>query len=192
MPVQRVAVFGGTFDPVHNGHLHIAQIARKSLDLDLIVFVPCRQSPHKTSATEASEEDRCEMLACALADYPWATVSRIEIEQAPPSFSWCTAEAMREIFPEAQLFWLMGSDQWKVIDQWSRPEHLAELVEIIVFQRGKQPSVHPRFSAHFIQGAHPAAASEIRATAREGLRSDWLPPKVEQFILSNGLYGCGT
>lgn len=185
---QRIALFGGSFDPVHNGHLHIAQAARDSLELDRVLFIPCRQSPHKEAGTVASEDDRLEMLTLALEDLPWATVSEIEMLLPPPSFSWVTAEAMHEVYPEARLFWLMGADQWKVIQTWTRPDYLAELVEFIVHDRDGAPPEIPGFRVHFIRGDHPASATRIREGGPERFPEDWLPPKVEQFIRSRGLY----
>lgn len=187
---QRVALFGGTFDPVHLGHLQIAEAAREALKLDRVIFIPCRQSPHKEEGTLASEEDRLEMLEIALEDHPWAAVSEIEMLLPPPSYSWITAEAMREVYPGSRLFWLMGADQWSVIQSWTRPDHLADLVEFIVHDRGGESQSQPGFRAHYIQGSHPASASEIRSQAAIRLRSEWLDPKVEQFIRSRGLYGC--
>ena len=185
----RVALFGGTFDPVHLGHLAVAEAARKALKLDRVMFIPCRQSPHKEHGTLASEEDRLEMLELALAEFPWATVSEIEMLLPPPSYSWITAEAMREVYPESRLFWLMGSDQWSVIQSWNRPDHLADLVEFIVHDRGGESEPQPGFRAHMIKGAHPASASEIRSHAPTSLHSHWLAPKVERFIRLRGLYG---
>lgn len=193
MDISRVAIFGGTFDPVHLGHLHIAKTAREKLDLDLVIFIPCKQSPHKERATLANERERCAMLSLALDDYPWAAVSTIEIDQPPPSFSWLTAEALKDVFPDARLYWLMGTDQWKVIDQWARSDHLASMVDFIVFQRGDEPLPHPEYQAHFITGEHPAEASQIRAADCQGIvHHQWLDPKVEQFIQANGLYQCGA
>lgn len=184
----RIALFGGTFDPVHLGHLAIAEAARKALKLDRVIFIPCPQSPHKEHGTLASEEDRLEMLELALEELPWATVSEIEMLLPPPSYSWITAEAMREVYPESHLFWLMGSDQWSVIQSWNRPDHLADLVEFIVHDRGGESESQPGFRAHIIKGAHPASASEIRSHAPTRLHSHWLAPKVERFISLRGLY----
>ncbi len=187
---QRIALFGGSFDPVHLGHLQVAETARRALDLDLVLFIPCRQSPHKEDGTFASEEDRLEMLHLALHDLEWTAVSEIEMLLPPPSYSWITAEAMHEVYPEARLFWLMGADQWAAIQTWTRPDYLADLVEFIVHDRGAPPDPQPGFRVHFIHGDHPASATSIRAQAPESLPSRWLPPKVEQFIRLRGLYGC--
>ena len=108
----------------------------------------------------------------------------------PPSYSWMTAESMREVFPRARLFWLLGEDQWEVIETWSRPDHLAEMVEFIVHSRGGQPRPKTGFRAHFVAGDHPASGTRIREDAPQMLHGDWLHPDVERFIRSRGLYGC--
>jgi nicotinate-nucleotide adenylyltransferase len=187
---RRVALFGGTFDPVHLGHLAIAGMAREKMNLDRVIFIPCRQSPHKDQRPRASEDERIEMLELALAEEPWAVVSEIEMQLPPPSYSWVTAEAMAEIYSESRLFWLMGSDQWNAIQTWTRPGHLADLVEFIVHDRGDNPRPQPGFRVHFVPGSHPASASEIRGQAPEFLHSDWLHPDVAAFILARALYGC--
>ena len=186
---QRLALFGGSFDPVHLGHLQVARTARDALNLDQVLFIPCRQSPHKEDGTVANEEDRLAMLELATQNLPWATVSEIEMQLPPPSYSWITAEAVREIFPAARLFWLLGADQWRAIQSWARPEHLAHLVEFIVHDRGSPPPPIPGFRVHFIHGHHPASGHAIRQSPPDALPSAWLPPKVEQFIRSRGLYG---
>lgn len=191
MKPQRIALFGGSFDPVHLGHIHVARAAVEALSLDLVIFIPCRQSPHKDRATDAGEQDRISMLHLATAELPWAEISEIETFLPPPSYSWITAKAMREIFPAARLFWLMGEDQWSVIESWNHPEILGSLVEFIVHTRGGTPAHTPGFRAHFIDGDHPASASEIRRQAPSRLASEWLHPNVERHIRSGGLYGCG-
>ncbi len=189
---HRVALFGGSFDPVHLGHLQIAETAQRALALDRVIFIPCRQSPHKEDGPVASEEDRLAMLDLALEGLSWALLSEIEMQLPLPSYSWVTAEALQEVYPGARLFWLMGADQWSVIQTWARPEHLASQVEFIVHDRGEPPTPRPGFRVHFIRGNHPASASAIRARAPEYLPSEWLPEKVERFIRSRGLYGCRT
>ena len=191
MKPLRIALFGGTFDPVHLGHIAIAEAAVRELELNRVIFIPCRQSPHKSDQSEAGEEERLTMLDLATADLPWAAVSEIETFLPPPSYSWMTAECMQDVFPEARLFWLIGEDQWQVIETWSRPDHLAEMVEFIVHDRGGKPRPKPGFRAHFISGHHPASGTVLRESAPQGLKSEWLHPAVADFIRFNRLYGCG-
>ena len=189
-PARRVALFGGTFDPVHEGHLSIARAARDAMKLDRVVFIPCRQSPHKENHALASDDQRIDMLELALSNEPWALISEMEMHLPPPSYSWVTAEAMSKIYPESRLFWIVGSDQWSVIQSWARPEHLADLVEFIVLKRGDEMLSQPGFRSHFLQEEHPASAGEIRTRAESCLASEWLHPDVESYIRRHRLYGC--
>ena len=112
---QRICLFGGTFDPIHLGHTHIARAAVEQLELDLVLFLPCRQSPHKTDQQHADAKHRLAMCRLATADFPWAEVNDHDLTSPPPSYSWRTAQAMQKNFPLAQLYWLMGTDQWDAL-----------------------------------------------------------------------------
>jgi nicotinate-nucleotide adenylyltransferase len=190
MPAPRkIALFGGTFDPVHLGHLHLATQARESLKLDEVRFLPCRISPHKTGSQPASGEDRCEMLRLATEDLPWAVVDDFELQQPGPSYSYQTAEAMATRFPGARLFWIMGGDQWESLPRWKNPERLAELVEFIVLARGKIPEPREGCRLHFVHGQHPASATEIRGTFAGGKSTHpWLDTRVADWIDRHSLY----
>ena len=186
---RKIALFGGTFDPVHLGHIHLAELAKNSLELDEVRFLPCRISPHKTDRHPASGEDRAEMLRLATAGLPWAVVDEYELHQPGPSFSFQTAEAMAERFPGARLFWIMGGDQWEALPQWKRPEHLAKCVEFIVFSRGEPLQAREGYRWHFIQGGHPASATGIRHALSSGINShEWLHPDVSRWIADRQLY----
>lgn len=186
---QRIALFGGTFDPVHAGHLEVAQSAVQELDLDRVIFLPCRQSPHKVEAAGASEGQRYAMLELATQNAKWAEVSDWEFHQPIPSYSWRTAEAFAERYPDAKFFWLMGQDQWSVIKSWSRADYLASLVDFIVHDRDGMSSRSGE-GVSFLGGDHPASSSAIReALARRGkLPSSWLPPGVGDYLQKEGLY----
>ncbi|MEM1085426.1 MAG: nicotinate (nicotinamide) nucleotide adenylyltransferase [Verrucomicrobiota bacterium] len=186
---RRIALFGGTFDPVHLGHLRIAELAKNGLHLDQVRFLPCRISPHKTDRPPTSADHRLEMLRLALAETPWAVADDYELRIPPPSYSYLTAEAMRQRHPEARLFWLMGLDQWEALPGWREPERLAAVVEFIVFDRDGRPNPRPGMTLHHLQGNHPASASEIRESCRDGqLRTDWLPSPLATYIEQQGLY----
>ncbi|MCB1232427.1 MAG: nicotinate (nicotinamide) nucleotide adenylyltransferase [Verrucomicrobiae bacterium] len=186
---QRIALFGGTFDPVHNGHLDLAKLAFEKCGLDQIVFIPCARSPFKTESTLATSEQRFQMLELAIADLdfsPNASVSRFEIDREPPSYSWQTAAHFRERCPGSRLFWILGADQWEQIDRWAEPEKLRTWLDFIVVTRHRS-AVHSRhgWNATFLEFEHPASATAIR----EGHGGDdWLPVSVVDFIRKNRLY----
>ncbi len=191
MPAPRkIALFGGTFDPVHLGHIHLATLAKDTLDLDEVRFLPCRISPHKTGRQPASGEDRCEMLRIATEDLSWAVVDDFELHQPGPSYSFETAEAMAERFPDARLFWIMGGDQWDSLLKWKHPERLARCVEFIVLARGETPQPREGYRLHVIRGdGHPASATKIRETVSKGETTHpWLHPKVAEWIREKKIY----
>ncbi|MBL9154164.1 MAG: nicotinate (nicotinamide) nucleotide adenylyltransferase [Verrucomicrobiales bacterium] len=190
---QRIALFGGTFDPVHAGHLDLVALARRRCGLDRVSFIPCARSPFKAGAPVASSEQRLAMLALAIADRgweDWADVSRYEIDRPPPSYSWKTAQHFREKQPGSRLCWILGGDQWQQIDQWAEPKKLrASLTFIVVTRRGSTVAPRPGWEAEFLEFEHPASATAIRAgRAAPG----WLSPGVERYCREQGLYGLGN
>ncbi len=188
---RKIGLFGGTFDPVHLGHLHLAALARDALGLDEVRFLPCRISPLKTVNATANGAQRLEMLRLATAGLPWAVTDDFELTRTEPSFSYLTAEAMAEKFPTARLFWIMGGDQWNSLLRWTHPERLAACVEFIVLARGGDtPAPRPGYRLHVVHGQHPAAATTIREEISNGLVNiPWLAPAVEAWIRHHGIYG---
>jgi nicotinate-nucleotide adenylyltransferase len=184
-----IALFGGTFDPVHLGHIHIAEAARNALPLDEVRFIPCRVSPFKTANAPTRPEDRMEMLRLATRDLTWAVVDDFEVKREGPSYSWQTAGAMKARFPNSRLFWIMGTDQWELLPDWAHPEKLAACVEFIVFSRGSTPQPREGYRLHVVHAVHPASASGIReAIQRGGGKPEWLHPDVARLIEERGLY----
>ena len=186
---SKIGLFGGTFDPVHLGHLHLAGLAHDALALDEVRFLPCPISPHKLGSTPVSGEDRCEMLRLAIADLPWAVVDDFELRQAGPAYSYLTAEALAEKFPAARLYWIMGGDQWDALPAWKSPQRLARCVEFAVIARGEPPQPRDGYRLHVVRGHHPASSSAIRqALAIGAVSHDWLAPNVAAWIAAKGLY----
>ncbi|MCB1099989.1 MAG: nicotinate (nicotinamide) nucleotide adenylyltransferase [Verrucomicrobiae bacterium] len=188
-PPRRIALFGGTFDPVHDGHLFIASEARRLCDLDEVIFIPCWQSPHKQGQQAAASHHRVEMVRLAVEGLAWASVSDFEAVRAESSYSWQTAEHFAGALPGAQLFWLLGVDQWDVIDTWGRPDILAELLTFIVFGRnGRHPRSNPAFSSVFLPGNFDISATEIRHAIGENAIPEGLDARVADYVLHHQLY----
>ena len=186
---RRIALFGGTFDPVHLGHLRIATAARDAMALDEVRFLPCRISPHKTGSRPADGADRVEMLRRATRGLGWAVIDDFELKRDGVSYSWQTAEAMRERFPSARLFWILGTDQWSALPRWSHPERLAACVEFLVFGRGETPEPRDGSVMHPLSAPHPASSTEIRSAFAAGARSHpWVDPLVAEWIVGKRLY----
>ncbi len=185
----RIAFFGGTFDPVHLGHLEIAKKAKQALQLNEVVFIPCQQSPHKDTGPLASAEERFHMLTLACRKLPWARLSRYEIQAPPPSYTWKTLETLIPLYPkETQAFLLIGDDQWAALPSWKHPERIAQQVQFIVVGRNHQAQAREGYRAHFLKGDHPASASEIRALLAHGKKPPWLDPFVYTYLNDSKIY----
>ena len=186
---SRIALFGGTFDPVHLGHLAMAAQAKDVLKLDWVHYLPCQISPHKLDQTPTPAPQRLEMLEIATSNQPWAVVNDIEMKREGPSYSWMTAEAIKRHMPEARLYWIMGSDQWQAIEHWNQPLRLAACVEFVVFHRGDEPQERQGYKLRPMPPVHPANASGIRDAISKGVsKHHWLDAKVAAYIDQNGLY----
>lgn len=190
--VGAVALFGGSFDPPHAGHLAVAASARKHFGFDRIIFVPCNRSPHKNTPTGASGIQRMEMLKLLTASLSWAEVSDFEISQPPPSFTWVTVEHFaKEAGAETKLFWILGADQWKNIGLWNRSERLAKMLHFIVVARGGfQFQCRPGYDATLLEVAHPASSTQIRNLMAWGYPppEDWISGEQLAYIKEHQLY----
>lgn len=184
--MRRVGVFGGTFDPVHVGHLAIALAAIEAVPLEEVVFVPARRSPLKDSAPVASEADRHTMLLRAVAGEPRFTVSRLELERDPPSYTLDTLEALR---PRGELFLILGSDALADLPRWRSPERIRALATILVARRPGAPEPDGSLARAFDAPALDISSRELRARAARGRSLRYLVPDgVWQHIEHHGLY----
>jgi nicotinate-nucleotide adenylyltransferase len=175
---SRLAIFGGSFDPVHRGHLAMAAAARERLALDGVIFVPCAVSPFK-SGTVASGPQRRVMLETAIAEaeMDWAGIDDFELNRPAPSYSWRTARHFSTSRPRCEWHWILGTDQWDRIERWAEPEILRDLLHFIVFSRaGTVVRDRPGWRYTAIEFEHPASSTAIREdfTAHR----DWLTPAV--------------
>ena len=191
MPVKsKIAIFGGSFDPVHLGHVDLAAESKSAIGLDKIIFLPCLKSPHKTNIPSASPDQRLEMLKIATQEHEWIDVSRWEIDRPSPSYSWLAAEHFMNEFPGSEMFWIIGNDQWQKIETWAEPERLSENLTFVVFPReGQTPESKNNFKNIFIDFRHEASSTSIREhLATDQLASSLLNPQVKEFINQNRLY----
>lgn len=204
---MRLGVFGGSFDPVHVGHLRLARACREQAALDRVWFVPAATQPHKPSGPVASGADRLAMLRLALDGRAGLEASSIELDRGGVSY---TAETLRQIAaaePEAELFFLMGADTLRDLPNWREPGEVLRLATPLVVHRPGEPppdvsALAPLVSeARFAEIAAAASvemppmdisSSDIRARLGAGEPCDGrLPPAVESYAIARGVYSVG-
>jgi len=209
-------LYGGTFDPVHAGHLAVARAARAALRAD-IAFVPAADPPHR-AAPGASAVQRAGMLELAIAGEPGFTVDRRELHRAGPSYTVDTLRERRaELGPSAPLAWLVGADAFRGLTSWHQWRALFGLAHFVVAVRpghgldALPPDLAQACTGRWLAGAaglaarpagallrlemplHPASATELRRRLRAGEpHGGWLAPPVADFIGREGLYRGGT
>ena len=195
---KRLGVMGGTFDPIHYGHLVTAEEALWQFGLDEVVFVPTGQPWMKASREVSPAEDRYLMTVIATASNPRFSVSRIEVDRRGPTYTVDTLNELRErAEEEIELFFITGADAILEIFHWKDPEEVLALAHFIAaprpgydlqrFQR-EAPTSHPNVSVMDIP-ALAISSSDIRRRVREGHPIRYLVPEgVHTYILKAGLY----
>ena len=190
--LQSIAVFGGSFDPVHNGHVMIARSALAELELDRLIVMPAAQSPFKPDQTLAPAAARMEMLRAAFSGEPEIEISSWELDRGGVSYSIETLRALAVEHPEAQLFYLIGADHVATLPQWREADALAAAATFVVVPRpGAPEEAFPQpFSGRYLQGKPMAiSASEIRERVRAGRSvANLVPPPVAQLLNSMQIY----
>jgi nicotinate-nucleotide adenylyltransferase len=139
MAELRLGIFGGTFNPIHVGHLVLVESFRERLRLDRILFVPAGEPPHKGRRGLVSVLHRYAMVSLAIAGHPAFAVSDVEARRAGPSYSVETLETLAREWPGARLFFLMGGDTFLDLPNWRTPERLGTWATLVVGQRGESP-----------------------------------------------------
>ncbi len=204
LAAERLGFFGGSFDPVHLGHLHAAARAERAFGLDHVLYVPAARSPHKAQLTGASAEERLLLLRLALAGEARRSVWEYELERPAPSY---TIDALEELTRlragRGQLYLILGSDQLERLHEWRAIERVLELAQPIAIARPGAhqdsaalaarlaPAALARLAAGRVEGELvELAASELRERLARGedLR-DALPPRVYEEIRARSLYG---
>ena len=183
--MTRVGVFGGTFDPVHVGHLAIANAALDELGLDRVYFVPARRSPLKQDGPVASAEARLAMLTSATATEPRFKVSGIELDRKGPSFTLDTLEALRG---EGDLFLILGSDAYADFERWRDPARIRDLATVVLAARPGAPNA-PSGVRMLDSPLMDISSRELRARAARGRSLRYLVPEaVLRYVEEHRLY----
>lgn len=187
-----IGLFGGSFDPVHLGHLLVAQAACEEFELDRLHFIPAAQSPFKPDTQPTAPASRLRLLRLALAGRPRFQLDLQELERGGVSYSVATARDYRRRFPAARLYWLIGADHVPTLPQWREAGELAGLVEFLIIPRPGQPAapVPEPFRGHPLRGFPlGVSSSQIRERVRAGRPVDLLTgAAVAEAIRNMGLY----
>jgi len=199
-------LFGGTFDPVHRGHLALAQSAREAFGLTRVDFIPCRQPVHR-GQPGASPQQRLQMLRLALDDTPGFYINTIELERDRPSWAVDTLEQLHAQDPGHSLCWLMGADAWAGFARWREPERILQLSHVIVCARPGVPRPQTPFDDRLLRPGerlrdapagrvawhdmppNPCSSTRVRERLLAGQSpADCVDSAVLEFIHKNGLY----
>jgi len=190
--VQRIGLLGGSFNPVHLGHLLVAQAAREELQLSRLFFIPAAQSPFKPGLPLAPAEQRLRLLRLALAGQNDCEIDDQEIKRGGVSYTIDTLRDYVRRFPGAQLFYLMGADHVSQLPKWRDADELARLVEFVVLPRPGQaaaPLPAPFRGRALVGFPLGVSSSQIRERVKAGLPIDLLVgPAVAEAIGNNRLY----
>ncbi len=197
--MARLGLFGGTFDPVHTGHIALAEQVLTELFLDRIIFLPAGNPPHKTDKEVTDKLHRFRMVELATAENPRFFVSDYEIRKETKSYSYQTVEAFRAMYPEDELFFIVGGDSFRDFPKWVEYEKLMSLCSFIVVSR---PGIPPEGYFEGFRGdekpprvffvrnaAYDVSSTKIRAGFREQrFPMHLLPPAVAAYIQEHQLY----
>lgn len=196
---MKIGIYGGSFNPVHNGHIHLALSAVDELQLDRIFLVPSLISPHRSSAEYAPPDDRLEMLRLACEVSEKMNVCDYEIKSDRKSYTIYTVEEFRRRFPDDELFLLVGSDMFMIFETWNRFEEILKEVTLAVVSRKdgdrsaleKKAQELQKFGKIVVCSAQPLeiSSTEIRKKIVKNEKfSCYLDKNVVQYITLNNLY----
>lgn len=200
---MRRGLFGGSFDPLHWGHLLLAESAREFCSLDQVIFIPAGIPPHKSGLKRAAGEDRFEMLRSVLSIYPEYEVSRFEVDSPGINYTVNTLRYYREIYANDEFFLIMGAETFMDIPNWYCPQEICALTSFIIAQRPGFPAPDFDLFENFTPKEKreqwrrqiipmplvDLSSSFIRTRRKEGKSIRFLlPEKVEEYIYRKELY----
>ncbi|MEP6768548.1 MAG: nicotinate (nicotinamide) nucleotide adenylyltransferase [Acidobacteriota bacterium] len=198
---MRTGVFGGTFDPVHLGHVAMAEAAARKFGMSSVLFLPARLSPHKT-APPTDARHRVAMLALALAGRPDWSIAFEDLDREGPSFTVDTLRALSARSLQPDLWLLMGTDTLAGLARWKEPAEIVRLARIAAFYRDpfrgeglvvpEVPGLADRLDV-FDAGSVRISSTELREQLSSGQRpAGQVPPAVAEYITKHGLYSAGV
>ena len=192
----RLGLFGGTFDPPHNGHVAVAKDVADALNLNRLLWIPAGEPPHKAQQDVTPASLRLEMVLAATAEDARFEVSDVETAREGPSYTVDTLGEVRRKFPHATLYFIVGADEYDALATWRAPEQVLELTRLAVMDRGEaraadnMPDVAGADAAEFVAVERiDISSTRVRAHIAAGLDvADLVPPGVATIIERAGLY----
>jgi nicotinate-nucleotide adenylyltransferase len=199
----RIGIYGGVFNPPHHGHLIAAQEAHSQLGLDIVVWVPVGDAPHRAVEQDPGAEARFQMVELATAADERFSVSRIEVDREGPSYTVDTLRELRERGPDDELFLILGGDQAAALPSWHEPAEVMELATIAVFERATTSFNSIGITLARLPGREKLrllqmpridiSSTMVRRRAAAGKPIRYLvPDKVANFIGAQSLYGASA
>ena len=198
---MKIGIYGGTFNPIHTGHIHAAKQAMEIIGLDKLLMIPDRIAPHKEIPSGSpTPEQRLEMLRLAVSGEPGIEVSDIELKREGPSYSFLTVEQLCEVYPDAELYLLMGTDMFLSFHTWKNPERITAQATLAVMYRGEKgeaAKIEARKSEMEAEGVRVTlvkndtiniSSTQLRRMIAFHCASEFLPNGVGDYIVSHGLY----
>lgn len=199
--MKNIGIMGGSFDPIHNGHLAIAAAARQALALERVLFIPNPRPPHKDNRGMSAGHHRMRMVELALADHPHFMPCAIEMERPGTVYSVDTVQELLRRDPEQELYFIVGADALDGLSAWKEPERLLTLCRFVILNRPGSDLLlpadfDPKLAALLTQrGVRleipplDISSSDIRARVQSGASiSDMLPPAVREYIDEQKMY----
>jgi nicotinate-nucleotide adenylyltransferase len=185
-----IGLLGGSFDPVHHGHLIVGQVARERLGLEVLRFMPAREQPFKQGRHQASPEDRAAMLSLAIGDTAGFAVELAELNRPGPSYTVDTLEQLRRREPGVEFVLLLGADAAAELPAWHKAHRIPDLARVVVFARSATSVPASATVSSIIEvPAIDISATEIRNRIRRGQSVRyWVPDPVAEYISAHRLY----
>jgi nicotinate-nucleotide adenylyltransferase len=185
-----IGLLGGSFDPVHNGHLIVGQVAAETLGLEGLRFLPAREQPFKRGKHRAPAEDRATMLTLAIAGTAGFALERAELEREGPSYTVDTLRTLHRREPGIGLVLLLGADAAAELSLWHEAQEIPRLARVVVFARPGSPVPQsPLISRTIGVPVIDISATEVRRRVREGRSIRyWVPDDVAEYIIRHRLY----
>jgi nicotinate-nucleotide adenylyltransferase len=184
-----LGILGGSFDPVHNAHLVVAELAREQLGLDQVLFLVSGAQPLKQGRHHASSLDRAWMVSMAIEGIPGMAIDQRELDRPGPSYMVDTVRELHAEYPDHELILLLGADAAASFGEWRDPEEIRRLAKIAVFRRNEEP-VPPGFDLEVAVPRLQLSSTDVRARAAAQLPLvGWVTREVADYIVGERLYG---